>query len=216
MSLVANLGDAWYPDEYWVAPPADVQRPFRYGDLFFTPATDAFDRALVNSSKRARQVLFQGGPSEPWHAVFVLSPSCDLVSKSTDSSLIQVARVKGLLSAPPDAQAQVAAGWKEGANGGQVAFASFAYLAPVLFSTSHNTPMFVDYRETVWVKYSDLKAAGRIAALDHDGRVALIRREIYYKYRWLVPMSQVRNAEYSRINEDPNYEGPKPDWELPD
>lgn len=128
--------------------------------------------------------------------------------------MVHVARVKGLLSAPSDAQAQVAAGWKEGTNGLQVAFASFAYLAPVLFSISHNTPMFVDYRETVWVKYSDLKTAGRIAALDDDGRVALIRREIYYKYRWLIPMSQVRNAEYSRINDDPNYEGPKPDWEL--
>lgn len=216
MSPIANFSDAWYPSEYWVTPPADVQRPFRYGDLFFTPATDVFDRALVNISKRAQQVLLQGGPPEPWHAVFILSPSCDLVSKSTDSSLIQVARVKELLNAPPDAQAQVAAGWKEGANGAQVAFASFAYIAPVLFSDSHNTPMFVDYRETVWVKYSDLKAAGRIAALNHDGRVALIRREIYYKYRWLVPMLQVRNAEYTRLNEDPNYEGPKPDWDLAD
>jgi hypothetical protein len=130
--------------------------------------------------------------------------------------LIQVARVKELLSAPPDAQAQVAAGWKEGVSGAQVAFASFAYLAPVFFSASHNTPMFVDYRETVWVKYSELKAAGRIAALDHDGRVALIRREIYYKYRWLMPVFQVQNAEFSRINEDPNYEGPKPDWDLSD
>lgn len=53
MSSVANLSDAWYPDEYWVIPPADAQRPFRYGDLFFTPATDAFDRALVNTSIRS-------------------------------------------------------------------------------------------------------------------------------------------------------------------
>lgn len=53
MSPVANLGDAWYPDKYWVTPPADVQRPFRYGDLFFAPATDVFDRVLVNSSIRS-------------------------------------------------------------------------------------------------------------------------------------------------------------------
>ena len=57
---------------------------------------------------------------------------------------------------------------------------------------------------------------GHIAALDHDGRVALIRREIYYKYLWLVPMIQVWNAEYSRINRDPNYEGPKPNWDSSD
>lgn len=93
-----------------------------------------------------------------------------------------------------------------------VAYAKRAYLGPVPYSPTHNVESFIDYTQTVWVNFQELRDAGRIAALDHDARACLIRREIYYKYRWKVPLSQIQALEKIRIDDDPQYQGPKPSW----
>ncbi len=72
--------------------------------------------------------------------------------------------------------------------------------------------MYADFRQVRRVRYDDLMTAGRIAAMDHDARVAFIRREMYYKYRWIVPMADVRALEATRILADPAFAGPKPAW----
>ena len=72
--------------------------------------------------------------------------------------------------------------------------------------------MYADYSRTATIKYKDLTKLKRIAALDHDARVCLIRREIYYKYRWLLSLEEVQKIEAERIARDSNFIGPKPDW----
>lgn len=167
----ALVRDAWYPapDAYWVTPPGDSERPFRYGDLFHAPAHDAPGRPLVTSVGTG------------WHAVIVLSPSCEVISKAKGDSAIEVARVVPLAAQDPKPAAAIVAGWQEKDGRTKVAFAHTVFLAGVPHATSYGDGMFATLKETVRVKMSDLRAAGRMAALDHDARVAVIRREIYYR-----------------------------------
>lgn len=201
--------DIWYPKQYWVAKEEASKRPPRCGDLFNAPLTDRTGRPL--SFERADPATGQV-KQVPWFGAFILSPSCELGAKAKEGSPIQIARVKSASSVDPADRAKIVTGWSQAADRPVIAFAYLAYLAPVTFSKTHNEEMFVDYHETAWVNSQDLFGAGRIAALDHDARVSLIRREIYYKYRWLLATSDVRAAEASRISNDPDYQGPKPDW----
>lgn len=205
--------DPWYsnPDEYWVPAAQAGVRPYRYGDLFSPPATDAFDRPLLSSGKKEMRHAKSAVPV-PWHGVLVLSPSCDVVSKSGDDTLVEVARVKNLALQSAPRQAAITAGWRPSDEGPRVAFSAFTYLAAVPGSATHGTHMYGDFRATTWVRYTDLVAAGRLAALDHDARVHLIRREIHYKYRWVVTLAEVRAAEADRIRKDRNFVGPRPSW----
>lgn len=202
MSTRTQVDDPWYPERFWVEDTQQDQYPFRYGDLFHAPRTDVNGRELMST----------GSKRLPWLAVLVVSPSCDLVSKANDQSSITVVRVKDLSRSSGPQQAMIAAGWKHTDRGAAVAYASFAYLAPVWEVPGFERAMYADYRDVAVVRYGDLESVGRVAALDHDARVALIRREIYYRYRWLVPLSVVRDAEAVRITSDDAFIGPRPSW----
>ncbi len=203
--------DNWYPQKYWVDKNEAKNRPSRYGDLFNTPPLDrsgmplSFERTNTNTNTGQIERL-------PWFGALVLSPSCELGAKSKPGSPVLIARVKNAHSVDPGDLAKIVAGWKRGSEGAVVAFAHFAYVAPVTFSKTHNEVMFIDYHDTAWVKSEDLISAKRIAALDHDARVSLIRREIYYKYRWLLSTSEVRRAEAARISNDASFIGTRPTW----
>jgi hypothetical protein len=201
-ALASSPSDAWYPPpgEYWVTPPDDAERPFRYGDLFHAPAQSATGTPLTTNT------------GEPWHAVMVLSPSCEVISKAKDTSTVEVARVVPLSGQDPKAGAAIVAGWQEKQGRVTVAFASTVFLAGVPHAPTHEEGMFADLRQTTRVTMADLRGASRIAALDHDARVAVIRREIYYRYRWLVPMEQVHDNEAARIRNDPDFTEPRPPW----
>jgi hypothetical protein len=131
----------------------------------------------------------------PWHAVMVVSPSCELVSKARDADTIEVVRVLRLVSQDPSAQKAIVTGWQEKEARVTVAFAHTMFLAAVPEHDSHAEPMFAHLKSTGRVTLASLREAGRIAALDHDARVCVIRRDLYYRYRWLVPMSDVAEAE---------------------
>jgi hypothetical protein len=141
-----------------------------------------------------------------------LSPSCELASKAKPNDTIEVARVYKLADQDPKAQAGIVAGWQEKKEQVTVAFAHTVFLAPVLGHPSHHEPMFAHLKMTTRVTFADLETAGRIAALDHDARVHLIRREIYYRYRWLMPLSDVQGVEAIRIGNDPDFSDPRPSW----
>lgn len=203
----AAVSDAWYPApaDYWV-PDADQEGvwPHRFGDLFHTPATDAQGRPLATKDGTA------------WHAVMAYSPSCELVTKATDTDTVEVVRVLRLDSqSDAHAAASIVAGWQEKGGRTTVAYAHTVFLAPVPGHPTHDQPMFAHLKTTARVTVSDLRAAGRIAALTHDARVAVIRRDLYYRYRWLVPMDDVRAAEADRIANDPFFTPPRPDWAPP-
>lgn len=197
-----SVNDAWYPlpADYWAVPPDDQARPLRYGDLFRAPASSASGQPLVTAAGSA------------WHAVMALSPSCELVTKAKDTDLVEVARVIPLAAQDPKPAAAITAGWQERDGRVTVAFAHTVFLAGVPHSETHDGAMFATLKDTVRVRFGDLRAAGRIAALDHDARVAVIRRELYYRYRWLVPMTDVQALEAARISSDLHFTGPRPPW----
>jgi hypothetical protein len=199
------MSDAWYPPprDYWVHPQEDAQRPFRYGDLFSAPPKSTSGQELTNSEGR------------PWHAVMILSPSCEVISKAKDAAAIEVARVLRLAAQDPEAAAAIVAGWQERGGRTTVAFAHTVFLAGVPHQPTHTEGMFANLKDTVRVSLGDLMKVGRLAALDHDARVAVIRREIYYRYRWLVNMADVRANEADRISHDPHFTEPRPPWGSP-
>jgi hypothetical protein len=199
------ISEAWYPhrDHYWVAAPGDAQRPFRYGDLFAAPTHSASGQPLTTAS------------GQLWHAVMVLSPSCEVISKAGDDAAIEVARVMPLAAQDPQAAAAIVAGWQEKGGRTTVAFAHTVFLAGVAHTPSHAGGMFANLKETVRIRMTDLRAGGRLGALDHDARVAIIRRELYYRYRWLVTMEDVRELEADRIGNDPYFTEPRPWWGQP-
>lgn len=130
-------GDAWYPDPaaYWVPATETGERPFRYGDLFRTPALDRAGQPLVS------------GSGQVWRAVMVLSPSCELVSKGKDdslidNSLIDVARVVPLSAQDPNPAAAIVAGWQEKDGRVSVAYAHTVFLAGVPHAQGHEDGMF--------------------------------------------------------------------------
>lgn len=196
------ITEAWYPrpDDYWVPDAEADERPYRYGDLFHAPSHDVHGAPLSD----------KGGA--PWHAVMVLAPSCELVAKAKPTDAVEVARVLPLNSQDPKAARAIVTGWQEKDSRITIAFAHTVFLAPVPDHATHAGPMFAHLKSTTRVTLADLRLAGRIAALDHDARVSIIRRDIYYRYRWLTPRADVEAAERTRISNDPHFAPPRPDW----
>ena len=98
----AVVSDAWYPlpETYWVSPHEDQQRPLRYGDLFHAPTHGGAGQQLTRKD------------GQPWHAVMVLSPSCELIAKAKDDAAVEVARVLPLSAQDSSAAAAIVAGWQ--------------------------------------------------------------------------------------------------------
>ena len=72
--------------------------------------------------------------------------------------------------------------------------------------------MYADLRQTARVPLDELKVAGRVAAMTHEARVALLARDLYFRYRWPAAVASVFELEWGRINSDPDFLGPKPNW----
>ncbi len=197
------ISDAWYPppEGYWVSEAEQNQYPLRYGDLFFTPPASTSGQRLVRA-----------GDGQPWHGVLALSPSCEMGAKAKPTSAIEVARVVPLSAQPQDAQPAIITGWQEKDGRVLIAYAHTVFLAGVPWSAGHRDGMFVNLRETVRVSMADLSAAGRVSAMTHDCRVCVIRRELYYRYRWLVSREDVQANEASRVSNDSDFVGPRPQW----
>jgi len=203
--------DSWYPEDYWVGEAKSAAYPFRYGDLFHPPVIDQID---LGPKRERDDLIAEEVRDNSWFGALVLSPSCELGAKAKAESRILVGRVSHMRNLRPGDKAKIVTGWSQTNTGKKIAFGKYAYLAPVNYSKSHDEIMFVDFTQTVWINFSDLETQGRIAALDHDARTSLIRREIYYKYRWLVSINEVRAAEVFRISNDSEYIGPKPSWAI--
>ena len=109
-------------------------------------------------------------------------------------------------------QAAVVTGWEEKGGIIQVAFANTFFLPPIPESDTFAYPMFSNFRDVLVVNKDELLGATRIAAITHDCRVSLIRRMIYFRYRFNLAFGEVRDLEAARIGADPTFEGPRPAW----
>jgi hypothetical protein len=72
--------------------------------------------------------------------------------------------------------------------------------------------MWADFRELVLAPREQFTHDARIGALTHDARVTFIRRYLYFRLRWSLSFEQVREMEAARIDADPAFAGPRPDW----
>ena len=58
--------------------------------------------------------------------------------------------------------------------------------------------MFADLRRSVRIPVEHLQAAGRVGAMSLDARVAVLRRDAYFRYRWPLSLDDVLNLERFR------------------
>ncbi len=192
------MSDQWYPraEEYWVPDEQVTEYPIRYGDLFVTPA----NQACVTSS------------GKPWRHTLVLHPSCELGAKANDDTRVLVARVNAVTDIGSSQRSRVRTGWNEKDGQLFIAHANTFWMPTYPGQDSDEVDWYADFRRLVSIPLAQLTQARRVAALTHEARIYLLRREIYYKYRWLLSIEDVRRAESNRISNDENFEGPKPIW----
>ena len=71
--------------------------------------------------------------------------------------------------------------------------------------------LFADLRACSRVPLDALRA-GRVSAMSHDSRVAVLRRDAYFRHRWPLSLLAVTTLEADRIRTDPAFVGPRPTW----
>ena len=182
------MSDSWYLDasQYYVAEADRAEYPVRQGDVL-----------------RGSTV---GG--ERWVAAQVIHPTCELPKPAVHE--IQVARVRRLSELDDDFQrALVVAGYREADGERRVAVANTFFLPPW---SERGEPGFVNLRELASVPRSAVTKSRRLAAITHECRVTLIRRYLYFRFRFAFRLEDVRAWEARRIANDPAFEGPRPSW----
>jgi hypothetical protein len=185
-----------YPadDNFWISGAAADSYPLRYGDLFRTP-----DSAALRTTK-----------GRPWTAVMALHPNCELGAKGAPDG-IQVIRVHRLREVSNSQQDEVRAGFRQTESGIQPARVNMVYLAPPPCQDLAEE-LYADLRQTARVDNEIIPAESRLAVMSHDARLALLRRDIYFRYRWDIELTQLVELEAGRIRADQKYEGPRPSW----
>lgn len=184
--------DFWFraadPDEY----------PWRYGDLVATP--EGAERFGAVDSK-----------GRPWRALMLTHPSRELSAKGAPGG-VQAVRVYWLREVSQRQGTEVITGFAEVDGRMRVARAHQVYLAPVPGHVRLGERMFADLRQSVRIPTDYLRAAGRVSAASHNARLAVLRRDIYFRYRWAMSLDDVLNLEKFRIEADNNFAGPRPQW----
>lgn len=179
------MTDAWYPraDDYWIDPAEAAQHPPRQGDLFTAVET----------------------PYGRWDACQLIHPTCELAKAAVAE--VQVIRVRSLDEiADPNQRGAVVAGFRERGGVLHIAYAHTYFLAP-----AEDGPLFSNFREVALVP-KQLLLERRLRAMSHDARLTFIRRAIYFRYRILISLDDIRRWEANRIANDPDFAGPRPDW----
>jgi hypothetical protein len=189
-----------YPPDagFWVPSTDAAKYPWRYGDLVATPA----------SAERYGAVDSKG---RPWHALMLTHPSCELGAKGAPGR-VQAARVYWLRDVSQRQGREIVTGYAEVDGRMRVARAHQVYLAPVPGNDKFGERMFADLRQSVRIPDDSLRAAGRVTAASHDARLAVLRRDTYFRYRWAMSLADVLSLEKLRIEADTDFAGPLPQW----
>jgi len=147
-----------------------------------------------------------GGTRTP--IVQIVHPTCDLGKASVDHVQVCVVKSLSILTNVSERE-RVVAGMREKEGRFLVAFAHTFFLPGML---DDDEGMFADFRGLHLVDRRDVSLANRQVALTHDCRVHFIRRWLYFRFRILLSLDQVRGLEAERIRADSAFLGPKPPW----
>lgn len=194
MSELPFVGTYPADDQYWVPTSEAELYPPRYGDLFAPEGL-----GLVDSKGRS------------WVAVMATHPSCELGAKTAPNG-VQVVRVHRLREVSTRQRDEVRTGFVEANGQIRPTRLNMVYLGPVAGRDGLNEELWADLRATARLDLEALKNAGRIAAMTHDARLALLRRDLAFRYRWQLPPEQILELEQARISGDSAFEGPRPAW----
>jgi hypothetical protein len=186
------VGTYPHDEDFWVDPKDSHAYPLRYGDVFITP-----DLPQCCNAK-----------GKPWRAVMAVHPSCELGAKSAPDG-VQVVRVSLLSNVNEGQRNEIRAGFREKNGQIQLSWAHLVYLATVQADDLKGEDLYADLRATARVPLDSLQG-NRIAAMTHDARVALLRRDTYFRYRWPLTLDAVASLERDRIASDTNFHGPRP------
>ena len=193
-SLTSSWNDAWYPphSSYYDSGYSD-QIPVRQGDIL----------NLGLDCDNAEQ--------EGWLGCIVIHPSCEIITRK--ASKIQVCRVRQLQEHDESMQENISAGESTDSNlNVRVAMAHTFFLAPVIGNIEFSEPMFADFRALALVDKNEVTKDRRVAIMTHNARVYFIRRYLYWRQRWKIPIDKVLALEKVRISRDTDFEGPRPVW----
>jgi hypothetical protein len=186
------VGTYPHDEDFWVDPKDSHAYPLRYGDVFITP-----DLPQCCNAK-----------GKPWRAVMAVHPSGELGVKSAPDG-VQVVRVSLLSNVNEGQRNEIRAGFREKNGQIQLSWAHLVYLATVQADDLKGEDLYADLRATARVPLDSLQG-NRIAAMTHDARVALLRRDTYFRYRWPLTLDAVASLERDRIANDTNFHGPRP------
>lgn len=189
------MADPWYPpaNEYFVPGSAQEEYPVRQGDVF--------EPGEVPESE-----------VKGWIGFMLLHPSCEVQTGKSDR--LHVARLHAVSElADQFSQTTVTYGLRERDDGSVVvAFANTFWVPPATNEGPLSEPLFADFRETGRLPREALAPELRVGAMTHEARVYLIRRKIYFDFRWLLSLDAVRDLERDRIGSDDRFAGPRPEW----
>src|SRR5665647_577890 len=138
--------------------------------------------------------------------------STDLAQPEHAPGGVQAVRVFWLREVSRPQGAEVITGYVEVDGHLRVARAHQVYLAAVPGHVKLGERMFADLRQSIRVPAEYLQAAGRVGAMSHDARIAVLRRDAYFRYRWPLGLDDVLKLERSRIEADHYFVGPRPQW----
>ena len=184
------MADPWYPpaSEYYVPEGEVALYPVRQGDVF-PPPQDADD----------------------WAGSVVVSPSCEVQRKGVDVQVARIRRISDLLDAFQRTAVTYGFDTRDPAIV-KVAFAHTFWMPPAAETGPLSDALFADFRDVRVVPQAALDRERRVRAMTHDARVHFIRRKLYFRYRWLLSVDDVRALEAQRIAGDPDFIGPRPAW----
>ena len=185
------MADPWYPPaaSYFVPRGDDASFPVRQGDIFEAPE--------------------EAGDLAGWRGFMLIHPTCEVAK----APRLQVARLRAVSELADDFQKTVVTyGYRDRHGEIEVAFAHTFWLPPAGDDGPLGEPGFVDFRDVDTVEPDRARSELRARAMSHDARVYLIRRQIYFRYRWHLTLDQVRQLEAQRIRGDTAFEGPRPSW----
>ena len=185
------MADPWYPDpaHYYVQSSEAGEYPLRQGDLIGPVSGPNFSAGLAQ----------------------IVHPTIELNKKSVE--LVQVCMVEPLSVLADDFQrGLVVAGQRERDGRMLIAAANTFFLAALQLG---GDAMFADFRRLHLVSQDEVRLDKWLAALTHDCRVHFIRRWVYFRFRILLALQQVRELESQRKGNDPAFEGPRSNWAQP-